>query len=508
MTDYEKLKGIIDEIDVLTAHHADASAPKFKAWQTKTERFLIKKYGADSLEYKKFVDVNFSSMAWLWCDEVQTRRDAIEECRNGLLSCKEVFKTYLEEMAEEGETSVISQSVQPQPVQLSNMNKIFIVHGHDGELKQHVARIVEKQGIEAVILSEQVNQGRTIVEKFEANSDVGGAICLFTADDVGKAKDASSDSPRARQNVVLETGMGGRMDSTNIIPPPQVAVITAISLDHMAFLGDTEEKIAAQKAGIIKPGSRSVLYSQGKTVMRVLENACLDAASPVTETDWGQLKVWEEAMERQVFDYRHRKGLVIKLSGRYQIKNACTALDAVDCLNKDGAGITEGQIREGLLKTVWRGRFERISRHPDVIVDGAHNPAGARSLSESLKAYFPDKKKILVMGVFADKDYENILKIMASTGDRLITFRPDHPRGLDSGKLAKTAEKYFENVRDGKDVAGALRIAYETATEKDIIACFGSLSTIAPICDIIFTKAPSRADSFVYKGEALAQETE
>ncbi len=308
--------------------------------------------------------------------------------------------------------------------------------------------------------------------------------------------------------VVLETGMGGRMDSTNIIPPPQVAVITAISLDHMVFLGDTEEKIAAQKAGIIKPGSRSVLYSQGKTVMRVLENACLDAASPVTETDWGQLKVWEEAMERQVFDYRHRKGLVIKLSGRYQIKNACTALDAVDCLNKDGAGITEGQIREGLLKTVWRGRFERISRHPDVIVDGAHNPAGARSLSESLKAYFPDKKKILVMGVFADKDYENILKIMASTGDRLITFRPDHPRGLDSGKLAKTAEKYFENVRDGKDVAGALRIAYETATEKDIIACFGSLSTIAPICDIIFTKAPSRADSFVYKGEALAQETE
>ena len=235
MTDYEKLKGIIDEIDVLTAHHVDASAPKFKAWQTKTERFLIKKYGADSLEHKKFVDVNFSSMAWLWCDEVQTRRDAIEECRNGLLSCKEVFKTYLEEMAEEGETSVISQSVQPQPVQPSNMNKIFIVHGHDGELKQHVARIVEKQGIEAVILSEQVNQGRTIVEKFEVNSDVGGAICLFTADDMGKAKDASSDSPRARQNVVLETGY----------------FMGKLGRDHVVILADDGIEIPSDLSGVV-----------------------------------------------------------------------------------------------------------------------------------------------------------------------------------------------------------------------------------------------------------------
>ena len=229
MTDYEKLKGIIDEIDVLIAHHVDSSAPKFKAWQTKTERFLIKKYGSDSLEHKEFVDVVFSPIVWCWDDEVQTRIDAIEECRNGLLSCKEVFKTYLEEMAEE------ESDAQPQPVQPSNMSKIFIVHGHDGELKQHVARIVEKQGIEAVILSEQVNQGRTIVEKFEVNSDVGGAICLFTADDMGKAKDASSDSPRARQNVVLETGY----------------FMGKLGRDHVVILADEGIEIPSDLSGVV-----------------------------------------------------------------------------------------------------------------------------------------------------------------------------------------------------------------------------------------------------------------
>ena len=230
MTDYEKLKGIIDEIDDLTANHVIASAAKFKAWQTKTERFLIKKYGADSLEHKNFMDVRFSPMVWFWDDEEQAHRDAIEECHNGLLSCKAVFKVYLEELEDEGEPAVNTQPVQP-----VDMSKIFIVHGHDGELKQHVARIVEKQGIEAVILSEQVNQGRTIVEKFETNSDVGGAICLFTADDVGKAKDASTHSPRARQNVVLETGY----------------FMGKLGRDHVVILADEGIEIPSDLSGVV-----------------------------------------------------------------------------------------------------------------------------------------------------------------------------------------------------------------------------------------------------------------
>lgn len=229
MTDYEKLKSIIDEIDVLVAHNVTSSVPKFKAWKMDSKRFLMRYYGDNSLEYKQFNDTIFSPLVWS-TDEREARMDAMEACRNGLLSSKAIFKTYLKEMEEAEEPAAQSKPTQP-----SNMNKIFIVHGHDGELKHSVARIVEKQGIEAVILSEQANQGRTIIEKFEANSDVGGAICLFTADDVGKAKDASSENSRARQNVVLETGyfMGkhGR--------------------DHVVILADSGIEIPSDLSGVV-----------------------------------------------------------------------------------------------------------------------------------------------------------------------------------------------------------------------------------------------------------------
>lgn len=225
MTDYEKLNGIIDEIDDLIGKSVTAANPDFKTWKTKAERFLVQKYGQNSFEHTNFRNIIFTPMVF-----GGGNLDSVAKCRDGLLTCKGIFETYLEELAEEEEPAV-----QPQPAQPSNMNKIFIVHGHDGELKHSVARIVEKQGIEAVILSEQANQGRTIIEKFEANSDVGGAICLFTADDVGKAKGAASESSRARQNVVLETGyfMGkhGR--------------------DHVVILADSGIEIPSDLSGVV-----------------------------------------------------------------------------------------------------------------------------------------------------------------------------------------------------------------------------------------------------------------
>ena len=202
MTEYEKLKGIVDEIDNLINHHVIASSPAFKAWYTKVERFLIKKYGANSLEHKKFLDTYFSPLIWSLSDENKDLCDSIEWCRDGLRSCKAIFETYLEDIIEESAPTSQSNS----KTKSRNMSKIFIVHGHDGELKQSVARIIEKQGIETIILSEQANQGRTIIEKFEDYCDVDGAICLFTSDDIGGAKKDSVDMPRARQNVVLETG--------------------------------------------------------------------------------------------------------------------------------------------------------------------------------------------------------------------------------------------------------------------------------------------------------------
>lgn len=202
MNEYEKLKSIIDEIDNLIEHHVRASVPTFEAWRTKTERFLIKKYGKDSLEHKKFLDTNFSPLIWSGEDEAEDIRISIQWCADGLRSCRAIFKTYLEDIAEEVEDIPLPDT-NAKPI---SMDKIFIVHGHNDELKESVARIIEKQDIDAIILSEKANQGRTIIEKFEDYSDVGGAICLFTADDVGKAKSESEEKTRARQNVVLETG--------------------------------------------------------------------------------------------------------------------------------------------------------------------------------------------------------------------------------------------------------------------------------------------------------------
>ena len=193
MTDKEKLEKIIAEIDNLVNHAVTANTPAFRAWKNETERFLIKRFGENSYEYENFMDTKFSPTVYVM------DTDLVKKCREGLTTSKLVFQSYLSEMDEEAVVPIT-------PRNADSFNKVFIVHGHDGELKHAVARLVEKQGLEAIILSEQVNKGKTIIEKFEENSDVSGAICLFTADDLGRAKAKTDEQPRARQNVVFEAG--------------------------------------------------------------------------------------------------------------------------------------------------------------------------------------------------------------------------------------------------------------------------------------------------------------
>ena len=199
MKDYEKLKLITDEIDTLISKGVSSSDSIFQSWKVDAERFLVKKFGEGSFEHKKFIKTRFSLPLYTLGTP---KSEFIKACARGLETTKAVFCSYLEEIQSENVEALLPN---PSPVN-SSFKKVFIVHGHNGELKQSVARIIEKQGIEAVILSEQVNQGRTIIEKFEDYSDVSGAICLFSADDIGKAKTETDNKPRARQNVVLETG--------------------------------------------------------------------------------------------------------------------------------------------------------------------------------------------------------------------------------------------------------------------------------------------------------------
>lgn len=226
MTDYEKLKSIIDEIDMLISNGVTSDDPDFISWKNKAQRFLIKKYGKTSFEYESFANTKFSLNLWL---PETPDIEFINACRSGLLCSKSVFQNYLDEL-EESETSLASI-----PKSNNTFNKVFIVHGHDGELKQSVARIIEKQGIKAIILSEQANKGRTIIEKFEDNSDVSGAICLFTADDLGKAKKDSVDNSRARQNVVLETGY----------------FMGKLGRDHVVILADNGIEMPSDLSGVV-----------------------------------------------------------------------------------------------------------------------------------------------------------------------------------------------------------------------------------------------------------------
>lgn len=219
MSDYEKFKAIYNEIDLLISNSVRCSDPRFKEWEFRADRFLAKHYGQESEERIRFSKVDFGAY--------HGQNDILAgiRCKSGLQEAKAIFKVYLDELEQEDFDRAAERikAVGGEVVKINNWvekkyDKVFIVHGHDNTLKQEVARIIEKQGLEAVILSEQANGGKTIIEKIEENSDVGAAICLFTGDDYGRAKDATSENLRARQNVVFEAGyFMGKLGRGNVI---------------------------------------------------------------------------------------------------------------------------------------------------------------------------------------------------------------------------------------------------------------------------------------------------
>lgn len=212
MSNYDKFKRIYEEIDELIKNEVTSEDPEFVTWHTKTERFIRNKYG-EGIEFRDFSNITFGLMVYTF---TETHEDYVRACKEGLEQTKAIFKVYLEEMEDEindtNEKKVDLDKIK------SNFSKVFIVHGHDGELKESVARMVERQGIEAIILNEKANRGSTIIEKFEENSDSAAAICLFTADDIAKGKTDSDYKVRARQNVVFETGyFMGKLGRKNVI---------------------------------------------------------------------------------------------------------------------------------------------------------------------------------------------------------------------------------------------------------------------------------------------------
>ena len=287
--------------------------------------------------------------------------------------------------------------------------------------------------------------------------------------------------------VVLEVGMGGRLDATNVISAPEVCAIMHIGLDHTEFLGDTVEKVAAEKAGILKPGADCVLYHQLPGVMEVVQKRFADmnpdAAAHLVTTDPAAFTARTRTIDGQVFDYRKRRNLRIQLLGNYQMENAMAVLDIIDCLQHRGWGISEDAIRAGLSQATWPGRFELLSRKPLLIVDGAHNPNGVEALVDTIRAYFPGQKINFVMGVMKDKDYHTMLRLIAPYAAHFITELPDAHRALRPEELKSEIRTYFDGpVETADSVTAAVKRAMEIAKGTDAITiCFGSLYQVADI---------------------------
>jgi len=276
--------------------------------------------------------------------------------------------------------------------------------------------------------------------------------------------------------VVLETGLGGRLDATNAIPAPLVAVICNIGLDHTAILGDTTVKIAGEKAGIIKRGSRVVLYQQSEDdVTEVFRKKCAEVGDTMTVADFSKICVMKNDISGQRFKYDSWGNVEIHLLGEHQRKNAAVVLETVGELRFSGIDISDESVREGLSSAVWPGRFELLHRAPYFIADGGHNLQCVASFADALSEYFPNRKATMIIGVLADKDYPAMMDMLAPYAERFVTVTPNSPRALSAGNLAKLLEKYGKPVDACGNVSSAVETAFEKAGESGLICSIGSL---------------------------------
>lgn len=295
----------------------------------------------------------------------------------------------------------------------------------------------------------------------------------------------------ARHNVdfaVVEVGLGGRLDSTNVIDP-MVSVITSISYDHMHILGNTLEAIAFEKAGIIKKSRPVVVYPQQEGVMSVISDVGRQRNAPIIPVDIKNIKEVSLEIEHQVFDFtfydKIYKNIVLHLSGHHQVLNAATALTCIMLLQKQGIDIPDKAVYDGMAHVRWPGRLELVRRRPDIILDGAHNPSGAAVLSDAIRAYYKGRRIILIIGILKDKAVDDILSNVCPLGDYIIATAPDNPRALLPEELGHRAFKYCKNVVYIEGINLAIEKALEIATPEHLILICGSLYLVGEARSIL-----------------------
>ncbi|GHU81904.1 bifunctional folylpolyglutamate synthase/dihydrofolate synthase [Clostridia bacterium] len=288
--------------------------------------------------------------------------------------------------------------------------------------------------------------------------------------------------------VVLETGLGGRLDSTNVIKTPLASVITSISLDHVAVLGDTLEQITAEKCGIIKPNGYTIYYPQQEKVNCVIKKFAAKQSNTLIKADEINLSITEQKITHTLLNYDNTE-LKLRLIGNHQVKNSKIVLATLELLRqKQGFVITNEQIADGFKNTVMPARLELLSTNPIILLDGAHNPDGMKALSQAIDEYLQEKKIVCIMGMLQDKDSSSALEYLHGLIDTVITLTPDNPRKQTAEELAAKAVKFFNNVYPMQDYKGAIQKAIKIAGQNGALVVCGSLYLAAQLRPLLLER--------------------
>lgn len=275
--------------------------------------------------------------------------------------------------------------------------------------------------------------------------------------------------------VVLEVGMGGEWDSTNVIEKPELSVITAMAFDHMKYLGNTMAEIASAKAGIIKPGCPVLIYGENPEAEEVFKGVCQQRGSALFYSHPEKIVNDRDSIHGHIFCYPGYGELHLPLIGPHQIHNAALVLQAVELLRKQGWTIDNEAVREGLKRVSWPARMELLCENPVILLDGGHNPQGAQAAASALKELFPEKKIRFLMGVMADKDVDAMVESLLPLAECFYTVTPHNPRAMSAETLAKKLKTLGVKATAYEPLEAGIEAFVREAGEKDILCAIGSL---------------------------------
>lgn len=275
--------------------------------------------------------------------------------------------------------------------------------------------------------------------------------------------------------VVLEVGMGGEFDSTNVIKTPLLTIITAMGFDHMKYLGNTMTEIATAKAGIIKPNGTTLIYGENPEADKVFRDTCERMHARLVVTDYSRIVDHAHTLRGHDLSFGPWAHIHLPLIGSHQVKNAAVVLTAVEELKKKGLAISDGAVYEGMSAVRWPARMELLSEKPVFLLDGGHNPHGFRAAAQTLRELFPDQKITVMMGVMADKDHGDMIRVLLPLAKRFVTVQPDSPRSMTAEALAEEIRSLGGEAEAAGTVENGVKTLLKEGKPDEVLLAIGSL---------------------------------